>query len=83
MVKVNVIESYKEYGKLSSKLYTYSREDDKQKILVVCSFTDKTVSWSAPAGFALETGELILGNYPNSNPAALQPYETRVYRWMK
>ena len=75
--------NYKEYGKFSSKLYTYSREDDKQKILVVCSFTDKAVGWSAPSGFDLKTGELILGNYPDPDPAALQPYETRVYRWEK
>ena len=33
--------SYKEYGKHSASLYTYSREDEKQKLLVVCSFSEK------------------------------------------
>lgn len=32
---------YTEYDKRSASLYTYSRENEKQKVLVVCSFSDK------------------------------------------
>ena len=74
---------YREYNKLSSSLYTYSREDDRQKILVVCSYTEKEVPFRAPKGFDLSSGELILRNYAASNPAVFKPYELRVYLWNK
>jgi oligo-1,6-glucosidase len=75
--------NYKEYGKLSGKLYTYSREDEHEKILVVCSYTEKTVKWNAPKGFDLSTAELLLANYDKLDGTTLKPYETRVYRWVK
>ena len=74
--------SYTEYNKLSASLYTYAREDEKQKLLVVCSYTEKEVPFKAPKGFDMDGAWLILQNYPD--PAAiLKPYETRVYLWNK
>jgi oligo-1,6-glucosidase len=73
--------NYKEYGKMSSKLFAYSREDDKQKILVVCSFTEKHVKFKAPAGFDVKDAELVLCNYTQGREDTLNPYETRVYLW--
>ena len=75
--------NYKEYGKMSSSLYTYSREDDKEKILVVCSFSKKNRKWKVPADFDISTSELLLANYDNLDSVTLKPYETRVYRWRK
>ncbi len=75
--------NYKEYGKSSGKVYTYSREDEKEKILVVCSFYKKTAKFRFPRGFAINKGELILSNYESSNSRRLKPYETRVYLWKK
>ena len=75
--------NYKEYGKLSSSFYTYSREDDKEKLLVVCSFTEKTKKWNVPSGFDLANAELLLSNYDKLDSTTLKPYETRVYRWKK
>ena len=75
--------NYKEYGKMSSKLFTYSREDDKQKILVVCAFSEKNVKFKAPPGFDLSTAQLALCNYGQSDADVLKPYETRVYLWKK
>ena len=75
--------NYKEYGKLSSSFYTYSREDDNEKLLVVCSFTEKAKKWSVPSGFNLEGAELMLANYNETDGLTLKPYETRVYRWKK
>ena len=75
--------NYKEYGKMSSSLYTYSREDDKEKILVVCSFSKKNRKWKVPADFDISTSELLLANYDNLDGVTLKPYETRVYRWRK
>ena len=74
---------YKEYNKLSSSVYTYSREDENERLLVVCSFVGKTKNWRAPHRFDLSTAELLLCNYEMSNRATLAPYECRVYRWKK
>ena len=75
--------NYKEYGKYSSKLYTYTREDAAQKILVVCSFSEHAVNWKSPAGFAMDDAELILCNYEQGDPKTMRPYEARVYRLNK
>ena len=75
--------NYKEYGKLSSSFYTYSREDENEKILVVCSFIGNAKKWNVPAGFNISKAELILANYENTDDTLLQPYETRVYYWKK
>ena len=74
--------NYKEYNKSSSKVYTYSREDSKQKILVICSYYDKATKLNIPKGFDLKTGKLVLSNYDNSS-LVLNQYETRVYVWEK
>ena len=73
---------YKEYNKSSSKVYMYSREDENQKILVICSFTEKETKFNMPKGFELKSSELILKNYDNDS-LVLKPYETRVYLWKK
>ena len=79
---------YQEYGKHSSKLYTYSREDDKQKILVVCSYSESTETWKIPVGFDMSSAKVLLDNYQQAdlgvvNHAVLMPYEARVYCWDK
>ena len=70
--------SYKEFNKKSSKVYTYIREDEKQKILVICSFYDKETKLHIPSCFDLSKADLILNNYDNDS-LILKPYETRVY----
>ena len=72
---------YKEYYKRSNKLYVYSRKNDRQKILVVCSFSKKKVRFKAPRDFDLVTGKLVLQNYADVEENILKPYETRVYLW--
>ena len=71
--------SYTEYNKSSSKLYVYTREDDKQKILVVCSYSEAMEEFKAPADFDLSKAEIILNNYDGTATSVLKPYETRVY----
>ena len=72
---------YREYRKLSGKHYIYSRQDNRQKILVVCSFSDKPTYFFAPRDFYLPAAELILQNYRHIKKHTLQPYECRVYLW--
>ena len=72
---------YKEYDKNNKALYTYSRTAENQKLLVVCSFSEKQQQWKVPAGFDLSSAEMILNNYEKSGSLTLKPYETRVYLW--
>ena len=74
--------SYTEYNKFSSSLYTYAREDETQKLLVVCSYTEKEVAFKAPEGFDPASARLLLQNYPNPGDT-MKPYEVRVYLWNK
>ena len=72
---------YREHQKASADLYVYSRDDGKQKILVVCSFASKNVLFRTPKGFDLSAAKLVLQNYAEPRKAVLQPYECRVYLW--
>ena len=71
--------TYTEYDKNSTKLYVYTREYEGQKILVVCSYSDKCVKFKAPKEFDLANAKLALQNYSEVDEALMQPYETRVY----
>lgn len=73
--------SYREHYRLSSKIYCYSRETETEKLLVVCSFSDKNVPFRAPKGFDVRAAELKLHNYSDVQEHTLQPYECRVYVW--
>ena len=74
--------TYKEYCRRSSKLYVYSMTAEGQRVLVICSFTEKPVRFDAPAGFRLSDGRLALKNYGAGDEGSgfvTKPYETRVY----
>ena len=74
--------SYQDYYKNSNELYVYARETKEQKLLVICSFTDRPVRFRAPYNFSLSDMTLLLSNYPVSDTAdsfLTRPYETRVY----
>lgn len=73
--------SYREHFPMNGKVFCYSRQMPGQKLLVLCSFSDKPVPLPVPKGFELREGKLILENYPKACPKALRPYETRVYLW--
>ena len=72
---------YTEYTKGSKWLYQYSMRDDRQRILVICSFSPKERPYTPPKDFYLDKATLLLCNYPDPGDATLQPYETRVYLW--
>ena len=74
--------NYQDYYKNSNELYVYARETKEQKLLVICSFTDRPVRFRAPYNFSLSDMTLLLSNYPVSDSAdsfLTRPYETRVY----
>ena len=74
--------AYREYFRLSGKHYVYSREMAGEKLLVICSFSDKETKLPLPKGFDLQSAELLLCNYEDA-AASLRPWESRVYRWRK
>ncbi len=73
--------NYEEYSRMDPNVYIYARVMRGQKLLVVCSFTEKKVKFRVPKGFELEQADMILNNYPKSQSLELRPYETRVYLW--
>ena len=72
---------YQEHFPLSNTLYCYTRECKCEKLLVICSYSDKPQNLKVPKGYDLAKGELILQNYADPLPGILQPYECRVYRY--
>ena len=81
--EVAIYGDYKEHYQNSDKLYVYERNLDGEKILVVCSFSEKSVNFEAPEGIDLSKGELVLANYKltplTNNSFVTRPYECRVY----
>ena len=79
---LNVVKNgtYKDHFFMSSKRYVYSRDDGKQKLLVMCSFSKKELPVRVPTGFDLNKAKLVLQSYPDAWEK-LQPYEARVYLW--
>ena len=71
---------YRDHFFMSGKRYVYSRDDGKQKLLVMCSFAKTDISVRVPAGFDLGKAKLVLHSYPEAKDK-LQPYEARVYLW--
>jgi oligo-1,6-glucosidase len=75
---------YTEYMKGSGSFYVYSRDDDRQSILVLCSFKGHTKKLRVPKKFDLSKGRLILSNYEaegSGNVIKMRPYEVRVYQF--
>ena len=59
-------------------LFAYTREDGETRLLVVCNFYGQTVE--CPLGETMETMELLLGNYKETERMeVLRPYEARMY----
>jgi oligo-1,6-glucosidase len=79
--------SYKEHYPRSNVFYTYEREYQGARLLVICSFSEDEKRFKAPAGFDLNKGELVLSNYDpapaENNSFTARPYETRVYLFDK
>lgn len=73
--------SYAEHAADSDTLYMYSRECEGQRLLAVCSFSDRPQPFAAPAGFDLKRARLALASCDEPADGQLGPYESRVYLW--
>ena len=72
---------YKLRDKSSDELFMYTRQDSRQRILVVCSFSENPVRFKPPKNYHLVDAELVLQNYPDAEGTTLQPWECRDYLW--
>lgn len=77
--------SYKEYYRLSDKLYVYERVLENERLLVICSFSKKALSVKLPKSYRHKPRTLLLSNYDagkdNEDVLRFRPYEARVYRF--
>lgn len=65
----------------SEELFVYTREYEGEKLLVVCSFTDKEMGFEIPKEF--QGAQCLIANYENSYDSekmVLKPYEAFVLR---
>jgi Glycosidases len=81
--EVIIYGDYKEHMHGSKKLYVYERNLNGKKLLVVCSFVEGAVKFTAPKGIELEKGKLLSCNYADApvegNGFVTRPYEVRTY----
>ena len=82
--EICIYGDFKLHYKNSKNLFVYERNYEGKRMLVINSFTDKPVHFTAPAGFDLGKGKLVLSNYDveadkTLNTFETKPYETRVY----
>ena len=63
----------------SEEIYAYTRTLGEEKLLVVCSFTDREIEYEIPEEF--ENGKFLIGNYEEKREGRirkLRPYEAFV-----
>ena len=73
---------YREHSPMSGKQYVYTRGTEDQKLLVVCSFSDRPTKMKVPGDFPLAQARLVLSNHRDQG-TTLPPYGCRVYLWEK
>ena len=75
--------SYKEYCRLSSKLFMYERSLDGDRYLIVCSYSKQHTGLRMPNFWRDAEKEIVLCNYKKNGPElTLRPYETRIYHML-
>ena len=58
-----------------AKIFAYTRDTDREHMLVVCNFTDELLDFDAPVNF--RGAEMLLSNY-TENSSRLRPYEAAI-----
>ena len=74
--------SYREYLPHHRRIYLYERSYKTERMLIVCSFSEKEQAWKLPEGYTWSGVSMLLCNYPGkARPGILRPYEVQVFRW--
>jgi glucan 1,6-alpha-glucosidase len=59
-------------------IFAYQRKNDKQKIVVICNFFDKTIEM--PLEDKVKDMQILMANYSEiEDTSVLRPYEARIY----
>lgn len=66
-------------------VFAYTRKNDTDELVILCSFSEKTISYSLPEEIQDLQGYLLLSSYPDGEPdlqklCTLRPYEALIYR---
>ncbi|CAG7559825.1 unnamed protein product [Fusarium equiseti] len=63
-------------------IFAYTRSNGKQKVVVVCSFRDRGIDWLVPAYTDIQSGKVLLSNYPDvdlsQDMVTVRPFEAFV-----
>lgn len=62
-------------------LFVYERKLGEERLLVICNFSEKELSYEVPEEFSAENAKLLMANYEDAKIAAhltLRPYESLV-----
>ncbi|MBQ1491820.1 MAG: alpha-glucosidase [Blautia sp.] len=79
-----LLGSYREYFPLSRHLYMYERAYEGERILVVCSFSEKERSYRLPKGYVADKGRILLSSDRAGGVLLrLRPYEAQVILFSK
>lgn len=71
---------YTEFFPRSRKVYMYGRSWRGRRVLVICSFHDRTVRCRLPRGWGLRGAQLLLCNdAAGGQKGILRPYEAQVW----
>ena len=74
--------TYREYLPHHRGIYLYERCCKTERMLIVCSFSEKGQTWKLPKGYSWSGVSLLLCNYPGkAKRGFLRPYEAQVLRW--
>lgn len=67
----------------NAEVYAFKRTDKTHKLLVVCNFTSKEVSWSIPSDIDFAKSKLLISSYEDArsetSKLSLKPRESRIY----
>ncbi|MBQ4427088.1 MAG: alpha-glucosidase [Oscillospiraceae bacterium] len=72
---------YREYKRLSGRIFMYTRSYEGERVLIVVSFSEKRVKYRLPRALRGGEAKLLLGSYRGREAlCALRPYEAQVWK---
>lgn len=77
---------FREINKEHKNVYSYIRELENEKVLVICNFFEQETEYTLPRNEGLNSSELLISNYEQAQAiedgemVVLRPYEARVYK---
>lgn len=74
--------TYNLLDKENPNVYSYTRENEGEKLLIICSFSENELHVEIPTEFA-EKGEILISNYAENKSDTLAPFEGRIYYMKK